>query len=205
MNSGDKELLREIVRTMEVMDYINPSAIPGIDLYIDQVTTFLDSQLMPSKRHSDDKAITKTMINNYVKSKLLPAPEKKKYSKEHVLTLIFVYYLKNFLSIPDIEAILNPLTERFFDKEDSPTLVDIYDQIFAQEKEEADRIAKDIIRLFHKSRDAFPDAPEELKDYLHNYSMICYLSFEIYIKKKMVETLIDQTIQPFKVEESKEE
>lgn len=205
MNSGDKELLREIVRTMEVMDYINPSAIPGIDLYIDQVTTFLDSQLMPSKRHSDDKAITKTMINNYVKSKLLPAPEKKKYSKEHVLTLIFVYYLKNFLSIPDIEAILNPLTERFFDKEDSPTLVDIYDQIFAQEKEEADRIAKDIIRLFHKSRDAFPDAPEELKDYLHNYSMICYLSFEIYIKKKMVETLIDQTIQPFKTEERKEE
>lgn len=205
MNSGDRELLHEIVRTMEVMDYINPSAIPGIDLYIDQVTTFLDSQLMPSKRHSEDKAITKTMINNYVKSKLLPAPEKKKYSKEHVLTLIFVYYLKNFLSLPDIEAILNPLTERFFDKEDAPTLVDIYDQIFAQEKEEADRIAKDIIRLFHKSRDAFPDAPEELKDYLHNYSMICYLSFEIYIKKKMVETLIDQTIQPFKTEESNEE
>lgn len=205
MNSGDRELLHEIVRTMEVMDYINPSAIPGIDLYIDQVTTFLDSQLMPSKRHSEDKAITKTMINNYVKSKLLPAPEKKKYSKEHVLTLIFVYYLKNFLSLPDIEAILNPLTERFFDKEDAPTLVDIYDQIFAQEKEEADRIAKDIIRLFHKSRDAFPDAPEELKDYLHNYSMICYLSFEIYIKKKMVETLIDQTIQPFKTEESNKE
>ena len=119
--------------------------------------------------------------------------------------LNFVYYLKNFLSLPDIEAILNPLTERFFDKEDAPTLVDIYDQIFAQEKEEADRIAKDIIRLFHKSRDAFPDAPEELKDYLHNYSMICYLSFEIYIKKKMVETLIDQTIQPFKTEESNEE
>ena len=205
MNLGDRELLHEIVRTMEVMDYINPDAIPGIDLYIDQVTTFLESQLMPSKRQPEDKAITKTMINNYVKSKLLPAPEKKKYTKEHVLTLIFVYYLKNFLSIPDVEAILNPLTEKYFNKEDSPTLTDIYDQIFAQEKEEADRIAKDIIRLFHKSRDAFQDAPEELKDYLHNYSLICYLSFEIYIKKKMVETLIDQTIQPFKPEKNEEE
>ena len=100
MKETDRELLHEIVRTMEVMDYINPSAIPGIDLYIDQVTTFLDSQLMPSKRQPEDKAITKTMINNYVKNKLLPAPEKKKYTMEHVLTLIFVYYLKNFLSIP---------------------------------------------------------------------------------------------------------
>lgn len=205
MNLGDRELLHEIVRTMEVMDYINPDAIPGIDLYIDQVTTFLDSQLMPSKRQPEDKAITKTMINNYVKSKLLPAPEKKKYTMEHVLTLIFVYYLKNFLSIPDVEAILNPLTEKYFDKEESPTLIDIYNQIFVQEKEDADRIAKDIIKAFHKSRDAFSDAPDELKDYLHNFSLICYLSFEIYIKKKIVETLIDQTIQPFKEEKTEEE
>ena len=59
---------------------VKPEDIPNIDLYMDQVTTFMDSQLATSKRHEDDKILTKTMINNYAKNDLLPPPEKKKYS-----------------------------------------------------------------------------------------------------------------------------
>ena len=62
----------------------------------------MDEQLEACKRYEDDKILTKTMINNYAKNNLLPAPEKKKYSKEHVLTLLFIYYFKNLLSINDI-------------------------------------------------------------------------------------------------------
>ena len=75
---------------------INPSDIPAIDLYMDQVTTFMDTHLSASKRFGEDKILTKTMINNYAKNNLLPPPEKKKYSKNHILLLIFIYYFKMY-------------------------------------------------------------------------------------------------------------
>ena len=105
------EFLEMLLKNLQSIGYVKPEDIPNIDLYMDQITTFMDSQLEASKRHEDDKILTKTMINNYAKNDLLPPPEKKKYSKEHVLTLIFIYYLKNILSISDIQSILNPITE----------------------------------------------------------------------------------------------
>ncbi len=96
---------------------------------MDQVTTFMDEQLEACKRYEDDKILTKTMINNYAKNNLLPAPEKKKYSKEHVLTLLFIYYFKNILSISDIQALLNPLTDHYFGNKDGFNMEDIYNEV----------------------------------------------------------------------------
>lgn len=85
-----------LLRSMQNIDYITPDEIPQIDLYMDQVTTFMDEHLRSSKRFEEDKILTKTMINNYTKNNLLPPPVKKKYSSEHMLMLIYIYYLKNF-------------------------------------------------------------------------------------------------------------
>ena len=93
------DLLNSILKSLSNIDYIRPEEIPNIDLYMDQVTTFMDKQLASTKRYEDDKILTKTMINNYTKNHLLPPPVKKKYSREHVLILIFIYYFKNILSI----------------------------------------------------------------------------------------------------------
>ena len=101
MENDVKEFLSELLKQLKSIDYIKPEDIPNIDLYMDQVTTFMDEQLAASKRYESDKILTKTMINNYAKNNLLPSPDKKKYSKEHVLTLLFIYYFKNILSIND--------------------------------------------------------------------------------------------------------
>ena len=91
--------------------YIRAEDIPAIDLYMDQVTTFMDKALKNTTRYPEnDKVLTKTMINNYAKNDLLPPPVKKKYTKEHMLVLIFIYYYKNILSITDIQTLLEPLT-----------------------------------------------------------------------------------------------
>ena len=66
------------------LDYILPEDIPNIELYMDQVTTFMDQHFSNSKRYKDDKTLTKTMINNYTKNKLMPPPIKKKYSKNQI-------------------------------------------------------------------------------------------------------------------------
>ena len=99
MTIDEKDMINSILSSISRIDYIKPEDIPNIDLYMDQVTTFMEEQLAATKRYGDDKILTKTMINNYAKNKLLPPPEKKRYSKEHVLMLIFIYYFKNILSI----------------------------------------------------------------------------------------------------------
>ena len=103
MTEDDKSVFRSILDHISGMDYIKPEDLPNIDLYMDQVTTFMEDQLASTKRHEDDKILTKTMINNYAKNNLLPSPEKKRYSKDHLLMLIFIYYFKNILSITDIQ------------------------------------------------------------------------------------------------------
>ncbi|MDE7269264.1 MAG: DUF1836 domain-containing protein, partial [Acetatifactor sp.] len=96
MTINTEDLLNSILESLDRIDYINPSDIPNIDLYMDQVTTFMDSRLRAGVRNpGEDKILTKTMINNYAKNDLLPPPVKKKYSKEHIILLIFIYYYKN--------------------------------------------------------------------------------------------------------------
>ena len=106
MHIDTNDLLQSILASFDRIDYVKSQDIPNIDLYMDQVTTFMDEQLAASKRYESDKILTKTMINNYAKNNLLPSPDKKKYSKEHVLTLLFIYYFKNILSIKVIKIFM---------------------------------------------------------------------------------------------------
>ena len=84
MNINSENLLESILESLSRIDYIHAEDIPNIDLYMDQVTTLMDSGLSSSKRYEEDKILTKTMINNYAKNNLLPPPDKKKYSREHI-------------------------------------------------------------------------------------------------------------------------
>ena len=136
--------------------------------------------------------ITKTIINNYAKNNLLPPPVKKKYTKEHVLTLIFIYYFKNILSISDLQRILNPITEKHFASDSDLGLEDIYSEVFSLEHDEVSHLAKDITRIFNVSFDTFADAPENEKEFLHTFSFICMLSFDVFVKKMMIEKIIDE-------------
>ena len=187
-----KQFLRSILDSLQQIDYVKPEDVPNIDLYMDQVTTFMDSQLAASKRHDDDKILTKTMINNYAKNNLLPPPEKKKYTKEHVLVLIFIYYLKSILSISDIQGILNPITEKYFGNDENYSLEDIYKEVFSLEHPETQNLMKDLAKKFNTSMNTFPDASEDEADLLHTFSFICMLSYDVYIKKTLIEKMIDQ-------------
>lgn len=193
MTIDTQDFLNSILASLSRIDYIKPDSIPNIDLYMDQITTFMDTQLSQSKRHPDDKILTKTMINNYAKNNLLPPPVRKKYSKEHVLTLIFIYYFKNLLSINDIQSILNPLTEKFFAADAEFNLTDIYEEVFSLESEEVKNLMKDITKKFNTSfQNTFQNAPEEDQEFLHTFSFICMLSFDVFVKKMLIEKIVDQ-------------
>ena len=96
------EMVEKIAAQVRSSNINEIEEIPNIDLYMDQVTTFMDKCLAQYKRYDDDKVLTKTMINNYTKAKIFPAPVKKKYSRTHLMLLIMIYHLKSILSIKDI-------------------------------------------------------------------------------------------------------
>lgn len=191
MTIDEKDLLNSILNSLSRIDYIKPEDIPNIDLYMDQVTTFINEQLADTKRYPDDKILTKTMINNYTKNNLLPPPEKKKYSKEHLLTLIFIYYLKGILSINDIQNLLNPITDKYFSGSGELDLTAIYEEVFGLEKDETGMLAKDITRKFNTSSRTFQNAAPEERENLQLFSFLCLLSFDVYVKRMLIEKIID--------------
>ena len=170
MNKDNQEFVNSLLQRLAKLNYIKPGDVPNIDLYMDQVTTFMDEHLSDVKRYEDDKILTKTMINNYTKNDLLPPPVKKKYSKEHIYVLTFIYYLKNILSISDIQKLLNPLTDKFFNKEELPDLEYIYSEIYNMEKAQIASLSKDVVERTQVAKEAF---------------------FDVYMKKNIIESLID--------------
>lgn len=203
MTIDEKDLLNSILSSLNRIDYIKPEDIPNIDLYMDQVTTFMDDQLAATKRYPDDKILTKTMINNYTKNNLLPPPERKKYKKEHLLTLIFIYYFKCILSINDIQNLLNPITDKYFSETNGLDLTAIYKEVFGLEKDETNILAKDITRKFNTSSHTFPDAPPQERENLQLFSFLCMLSFDVYVKRMLIEKIIDAKLSGQSDETSK--
>lgn len=196
MTINTEDLLNSIMASFDRIDYIKSEDIPNIDLYMDQVTTFMDSHMREKTRNpQEDKILTKTMINNYAKNDLLPPPVKKKYSKEHMLVLIFIYYFKNILSIGDIQSLLNPLTDRFFGKQDGFDLTDVYDEVFRFEDAQVEVLKKDVTERYRIAQESFAEAPEDAQEFLQYFSFICMLSFDVYVKKQLIEKMIDELAQ----------
>ena len=179
------------------LDYVLPEDLPNIELYMDQVTTFLEEQLKNTKRFEEDKIFTKTMINNYTKNHLLPPSNKKKYSRNHMILLIYIYYLKNFFSISDIKNLLDPLNEHFEDSDMKPSFYQIYDEIFHLEHNHNSSIKKSITEAFNKAANTFSDFEDSNeKEKLQQFAFITLLGYDIYLRKQMIEKMIDQLYQP---------
>ena len=191
MTIDNDDLLNSVIASLGRINAISLDDIPNIDLYMDQLTTFMDERLKRSTRHPDtDKILTKTMINNYAKNDLLPPPIRKKYSKDHIILLIFIYYLKNILSISDIQTLLEPLKERFHVSDDELNLGGIYEG-------ELEPVVEDLKRKYEKSLKTFEDTglSEDEKKRMQMFSFIILLSYDVYVKKLLIEKIIDNTME----------
>jgi hypothetical protein len=106
------ENIEKLIETLGLEQQLTLEEIPKIDLYMDQVIQLFESKFDLVKRNDQDKVLTKTMINNYAKGKLLFPIKNKKYSPEHLIIIALIYQLKGALSINDIKITLDGVNEK---------------------------------------------------------------------------------------------
>ncbi len=206
MTINNDDLMNSIIESLGRIDNISLSELPNIDLYMDQLTSFMDERLKKTTRHPEtDKILTKTMINNYAKNDLLPPPVRKKYSKDHLILLVFIYYFKNILSINDIQVLLSPLKERFHISDDEFNLSDIYETAYELQKEELEPVIKDLESKYERAGHTFEDEniSEEEKQKMKMFSFIMLLSYDVYVKKLLIEKIIDNIDEDAKQNEKR--
>ena len=188
----DLNELKEKFSELNLQNQLTLEEIPEIDLYMDQVTQLFDNKFNDSKRTEEDKALTKTMVNNYAKGKLLMSVKNKKYSKEHLILMSLIYNLKGALSISDIKSSLNKIVTSLENKEAYP-LRDLYKLYLEQYENDLIDVEKsmeyklnDIQNMLLKEEDLKSDEFE--KNFLLLSSFINMSS----MYRRMGEKLIDE-------------
>lgn len=174
-----QEEVEQILQSVQRISYIRPEDFPNIPLYMDQVTSFIEEELGPNKRYPDDKVLTKTMINNYAKNQLFPSPVKKKYTKDHLIAFSIIYYLKNFLSINDIKTILQNMQEH-------TDMEALYSDMVQTIRSSTPNTLSEITEKFNAS---FQKENTSDSEALH--LLIADLSYDIYVRKQIIERLVD--------------
>ena len=193
MTINTDDLINSIIESLDRIDNIKLQDMPNIDLYMDQLTTFMDDRLKHTTRYpGEDKILTKTMINNYAKNDLLPPPIRKKYSKDHLILLIFIYYFKTVLSISVVQTLLDPLKKKFHVSDtDGLTLSEIYQTISAIQDKEVGPLKEDILKKAELANTFFDDADDEDKDQMKLFTFLSFLAYDVYVKKLIIEKVID--------------
>lgn len=186
--------LKKILKELSSFEQLKLYSIPDIDLYMDQVTTFVEDKLGYLKRNEDDNALTKTMINNYTKAGILMPPNKKKYSKQHMILIILTYYLKQILSINDIQRLFSPIVKSINSGENhDKDLENIYNDFLNIEKNEVD----EFVNNFHsKLKSKYESENGENKDEDDGINNLIVIVIMLIIKanteKRMAEKIIDK-------------
>ena len=187
----DKNELIEKFKELNLQNQLKLEEIPELDLYMDQVTQLFDSKFNESKRNEEDKALTKTMVNNYAKGKLLMSIKNKKYSKEHLILMSLIYNLKGGLSIGDIKSSLNKIVTTFENEEEYP-IRELYRLYLNQYNEDFNDVEKTIEEKFNNIENMMLNEKHEDDEFQKNFLLLSSFINMSNMYRRMGEKLIDE-------------
>lgn len=188
----DKNELIDKFKELNLQNQLALDDIPELDLYMDQVTQLFDSKFNDSKRTEEDKALTKTMVNNYAKGKLLMSIKNKKYSKEHLILMSLIYNLKGGLSISDIKSSLNKIVTTFENGEEYP-IRDLYNLYLEQYNEDLSDVEKTIEEKFDNIQNMIlNEKVEGDQEFQKNFLLLSSFINMSNMYRRMGEKLIDE-------------
>ncbi|WHY92606.1 DUF1836 domain-containing protein [Neobacillus cucumis] len=183
------EKIKHIMEQLGLNTSLTLDEIPKIDLYMDQVIQLFENKFGESKRNEDDKVLTKNMINNYAKGKLIFPIQNKKYSKEHLILISLIYQLKGGLSINDIKVTLNEMNKKVIMGDiDLDSFYSSYLNLIAQNVEDFNR---DIEERIKAVKDEVKGLQEDESNYLEEFLMISSLVHMSNLYRRVAEKLVD--------------
>lgn len=157
--------------------------IPKIPLYMDQLLGLFENSFSELQRNPEDKIMTKTMVNNYVKAKVIPPPHKKKYSREQMMLLILVYQLKSILPIGDIKALFKLFETDDLSDSERNERIEAYYNSYAQ-------LQKNHLDILKTRYEAFTQAHEDPTD---NKALAAQLLVEAELNRRLALILMDES------------
>jgi DNA-binding transcriptional MerR regulator len=186
------ENIKHIIDSLALETKLTLDEIPNIDLYMDQVIQLFENKFNDTKRYQEDKILTKTMINNYAKGKLIFPIQNKKYSKEHLILMSLIYQLKGALSINDIKVTLSGINKKMMNEGmDLDCFYTSHQKLISQNvadlKEDIEELAKDI-------NEEISEANQEDAEYLEKVLMISSLVHMSNLYRRVAEKLVDEIV-----------
>ncbi len=174
---------------------INGNEFPEMEIYMDQAETFLNRGLKIFRKNEKDKVITKTMIGNYVKHNMLPRPVNKKYSKDHLILLTLIFYLKGTFQMEEIEKIVKPLIDNYNSEfDDKIDLAALYDGILEVQAAEQEELAQSINQMIEGSKYRLRETELSDDDMLELFMLIVNLSMKADAQKFLAHKLLREYI-----------
>jgi hypothetical protein len=190
-----EEFIRDVVEKYVDKGLINIDLLPDMEIYMDQVETFMNRKLSIYKKDEKDKVITKTMIGNYVKHKMLPRPINKKYSKDHLIILSLIFYLKRTFQMEEIEKILDPLITNYNSEfDDKIDLTNLYEGIVKVQEEELLTLGQNVTSIIEKCKYSLKETGLSDDDMLELFMLIMILSMKADAHKFLAHKLLQEYI-----------
>ncbi|GBF32170.1 hypothetical protein DCCM_0361 [Desulfocucumis palustris] len=187
-----KDDLAGLIDQLSLSADVKISDMPDIDLYIEQLTSLIDVKLSGHKREKNGKILTKTMVNNYTKAGLLMPPVNKKYSRDHFILLILIYYLKNILSINDIGKLFSPILNNIASRDDDViSLGEIYSTFLELVKIEIDSFSLSLMNKADLIMEKTAGVAGEKRDIAGLFLMVLMLVAQSNAQKRLAEKIID--------------
>ena len=190
MTIDTKDMLNSILTSISKIDYVKPEDIPNIDLYMDQVIQLFESKLSNQKRNDEEKILTKTMINNYAKGKLLLPIKNKKYSKEHIILMSLIYNLKGALSINDIKLCLDEIINKSV--QGNYPLRELYSSFLEECDNDEKSFKIDVSTKFENISNKVDENKNFDGEFEKNFLLLCSLVNMSNMYRRMSEKLIDE-------------
>ena len=178
---------KDLAETLALHSRMEVDDIPNLDLYIDQVIQLFETNYAETKRHEEEKILTKTMINNYAKGKLFYPINNKKYSRNHVMLINLIYQMKSILSISDVKKTLGRVNEKALQQERQ--LEEFYRSYLEVQQSNVEIFTKGLSRQIEQAANVLPHGEKDAE--LEQVLLIASFAHMSKLYRRAAEKLVD--------------
>ena len=169
-------------------------SVPDIDLYIDQMVSCLNSELSLYAKNGEGP-ITKGIVSNYTKHKMIPGPEGKRYTKDHCIFMLLVYYLKGCFSMDQVQRLMKPILSNYDSAwDDNVDMQAYYKEILAVVRKSEEDFSEQLQERILANKKFLADrgSDDDISELILLITMLIMRSNE---ERYMAEKLLDEYFQ----------